>query len=82
MSNALAGLSGLLVVVLHVYVGILSEGHPVLRPIGEPTIYAYFGWVLTVALCVPILVLTRGRSLASVIALAITVTSAVLVLAR
>ena len=34
-------------------------------PIGEPTIYLFFGWTLSVASCIPILILTRGRSRAA-----------------
>ena len=77
----MAALSALLVVALHLYAGVLSKGHPVLRPVGEPTIYLFFGWTVSVASCIPILILTRGRSRAAMVALAITLTSAALVFA-
>ena len=80
IANVLAALSGVVVIVLHIYAGVLSMGHPVLRPIGEPTMLLFVGWIVSVALCTPVLVLTRGRSRAAIVALAITVLSALLVL--
>lgn len=79
-ANALAALSGLLVVVLHVYAGVRSRGHLVWRPVGEPTIFVLVGWMVSIALCVPVLIMTRGRSPAAIGALAVTLASAVLVL--
>jgi hypothetical protein len=79
--NALAALSGLLVVALHLYAGVLSKGHPVWRPIGEPILFIFFGWIVSVASCVPALIVTRGRSRAAIVALAITAASAALLFA-
>jgi hypothetical protein len=79
VANTLAALGGLLVVGLHLYAGTRAGGRSVLRPVGELTIYVLFGWILSFALCVPALILTRGRSPAAIGALAITLMSAALV---
>ena len=81
IANAIAGLSGLLVVVLHLMAGRNSGTRPIWRPAGEPTMAIFVGWMICVVLCIPALILTRGRSRAAIGALAVTVTSAVLVFA-
>ena len=79
IANAIAGLSGLLVVALHLLAGADSKPRPIWRPAGEPTMAIFVGWMICVALCIPALVLTRGRSRAALGALAVVVISAVLV---
>jgi len=80
IANAIAGLSGLLVVALHLLAGADST-RPIWRPAGEPTMAIFVGWMICVALCIPALILTRGRSRAALGALAMVVISAVLVFA-
>jgi len=79
IASVIAGLSGLLVVVLHLAAGADSKPRPIWRPAGEPTMAIFIGWMICVALCIPALVLTRGRSRAALGALAVIVISAVLV---
>jgi len=79
IANAIAGLSGLFVVALHLLAGADSSTRPVWRPAGEPTMAVFVGWMICIALCIPALVLTRGRSRAALGALAIVVISAALV---
>ena len=79
VASVIAGLSGLLVVVLHLAAGADSKPRPIWRPAGEPTMAIFIGWMICVALCIPALVLTRGRSRAALGALAVIVISAVLV---
>ncbi len=79
VANTLAALGGVLVVGLHLYAGVRAGGRSVLRPVGEATIYVLFGWILSFGLCVPALILTRGRSRAAIGALAVTLLSAALV---
>ena len=76
VANTLAALGGVVVVALHLYAGILDSGRPVLRPVGEETIFLLFGWILSLILCVPALILTRGRSRVAIGVLAVTLTSA------
>jgi hypothetical protein len=78
VANTLAVLGGVLVVALHLYAGISDSGRPVLRPVGEATIFVLFGWILSIILCAPALILTRGRSRTAIGALAVTLTSAAL----
>jgi len=79
IASVIAGPSGLLVVVLHLAAGADSKPRPIWRPAGEPTMAIFIGWMICVALCIPALVLTRGRSRAALGALAVIVISAVLV---
>jgi hypothetical protein len=79
VANTLAALGGTLVVALHLYAGIVGGGRSVLRPVGEVTIFVLFGWILSLGLCAPALILTRGRSPAAIGALAVTLMSAALV---
>jgi len=79
VASVIAGLSGLLVVVLHLAAGADSKPRPIWRPAGEPTMAIFVGWMICVALCIPALVLTRGRSRAALGALAVIVISAALV---
>jgi O-antigen ligase len=81
IASGIAGLSGLLVVVLHLLAGRNSGTRPIWRPAGEPTMAVFVGWMICVALCIPALILTRGRSRAALGALAVIVISAVLVFA-
>jgi O-antigen ligase len=78
LANALAAVGGVLVVGLHADAGVLENGHPLLRPIGEPNIYVFFGWFLGLGLSVPALVMTRGRSRIALLVVAVTLTSAAL----
>jgi hypothetical protein len=79
VANTLAALGGMLVVALHLYAGILSGGRSVLRPVGERTIFVLCGWILSLILSAPALILTRGRSRAALGALVITLMSVALV---
>jgi O-antigen ligase len=79
IANAIAGLSGLLVVALHLLAGADSSTRPIWRPAGEPTMAVFVGWMICVVLCIPALILTRGRSRAALGALAAVVISAALV---
>lgn len=79
IANAIAGLSGLLVVALHLLAGADSKPRPIWRPAGEPTMAVFVGWMICVVLCIPALILTRGRSRAALGALAAVVISAALV---
>jgi O-antigen ligase len=79
IANAIAGLSGLLVVALHLLAGADSKPRPIWRPAGEPTMAVFVGWMICVVLCIPALILTRGRSRAALGALATIVISAALV---
>jgi hypothetical protein len=78
LANALATVGGVIVVALHIYAGVLEKGHPLLRPIGEPNIYVFFGWIFGIGLSVPALVLTRGRSFVALVVVAVTLTSVAL----
>lgn len=79
IANGIAGLSGLLVVALHLAAGRNGGTRPVWRPAGESTMAVFVAWMICVALCIPALILTRGRSRAALGALAVTIISAVLV---
>ena len=81
IASGIAGLGGLLVVALHLAAGRNSGTRPIWRPAGEPTMAVFVGWMICVALCIPALIVTRGRSRAALGALAVTVISAVLVFA-
>lgn len=78
-ANVIAGLSGLLVIVLHLAAGRNGSTRPIWRPAGEPTMAIFVGWMICVVLCIPALILARGRSGAALGALAVVVVSAVLV---
>ena len=79
IANGIAGSSGLLVVVLHLAAGRNGGTRPIWRPAGEPTMAVFVAWMICVVLCIPALILTRGRSRAALGALAVTVLSALLV---
>jgi len=62
LANALAAIGGVLVVIGHAYSGILDAGHLRLRLVGEASIFAIYSLILCLCLCLPALVVTRGRS--------------------
>ena len=81
VASAIAVLGGALVVALHLAAGRNGGTRPIWRPAGEPTMAVFVGWMICIVLCIPALILTRGRSRAALGALAVIVISAVLVFA-
>lgn len=74
---ALAG--GAIVVAAHYYAGVWDVGHPVWRPVGHGTVFVMYAWPLAIALSAIALISARGKSPAAGVALAVAVTSIVLI---
>jgi hypothetical protein len=70
----------LLVIVAHGAAGFMDEGRVVWRPVGHGTVVVPVTWVVASILAVRALVAARGRSPAALLALGITVASAMLLL--
>lgn len=79
IASGIAGLSGLLVAAIHLLAGRNGGTRPIWRPAGESTMAIFVAWMICVALCIPALILTRGRSRAALGALAVMVISVALV---
>jgi hypothetical protein len=75
-----AALGGFLVIGVHFAVGLLDSGRLRLRPVGEASGFLVPAWILCALLCLPALIISRGRSRIALVALGVTMLSFALAL--
>ena len=80
--DGLVLITAAMVVIAHMFAGIMDEGHPVLHPGGHGTVLVMYTWVLATGLAAVVLAVRRGRSWPAVITLGVTVFDVVLLFAR
>ena len=85
MPRALDGLvliTAAIVVIAHMFAGILDEGRPVLHPVGHGTVLVMYTWILAVCCSLIVLAARRGRSWPAVLTLGVTLIDVALLLTR